>query len=65
MQRKETNMDDRHARQHEQAVNFWREVAREARTDERVARQHIREELREEDAERVAEASIRRRGRTL
>jgi hypothetical protein len=55
-------MENRHAQQHEQAVNFWREVAREARTDERIARQHIWEEVRQEVAERIAESPRQGRG---
>ena len=36
-------MDDKHAQQHEQAVNYWRSVEQQGRQDQAEAQQHIRD----------------------
>jgi hypothetical protein len=41
--------------EHKQAIDYWRSVARTARTDEQVAREHVREEWREEQTERYGQ----------
>jgi|HubBroStandDraft_2_1064218.scaffolds.fasta_scaffold3594670_1 hypothetical protein len=40
------------AQQHQQAINYWREVAREGEAERLTARQHIRHERAEEVDER-------------
>ena len=45
-------MDDRWIQQHEQAVNYWRNIERQGRQDQAEAQQHIRTERQEEDAEK-------------
>ena len=47
-------MDDRRIQQHEQAINYWRNVERQGQQEEVQAQQHIRAERQEEDAERVS-----------
>jgi hypothetical protein len=46
-------MDDRRIQQHEQAIDYWRNVERRGQLDEAQAQQHIRAERQEEDAQRV------------
>jgi hypothetical protein len=48
--------------QQQQAINYWREVAREGEAERLNARQHIRQERTEEDAERTMEAPRPRNG---
>jgi hypothetical protein len=45
-------MIDRRIQQHEQAVNYWRNVERLGRDDQAEAQQRIRTERQEENAER-------------
>jgi hypothetical protein len=44
-------MDERRVQQHEQAISYWRNVARQGQQEEVQAQQHIRAERQEEDAE--------------
>jgi hypothetical protein len=50
--------------QHEQAINHWRQRAEQGHRIEENARQHIREERQEEDADHPSELTRPRRGRT-
>jgi hypothetical protein len=58
-------MSDTREQRHEQAINHWRERAREGRVEVQEANQHIRQERREDAAEKRDEIEQRTRRRSL
>lgn len=56
--------DNYRTQQHEQAVTYWREVARMGAATRQNAQAHVSEERREEDADRPNETRQARRSQT-